>query len=245
MKKGVVPVSVLNKTYKDPTFIGSGCFGVVLRVAHKKRGDVVALKIQEFDGAAMQEVEMLSKLNPISPVFTKMHQAFLCRKLPASWVKAAATKADYLTKCTCCVVIEMEYNPYTFAKAKIPNRRRFLYELIEAIMLARRKLGVFALNDFHIGNLMVDGKWRPKLIDFGYATCSEEILEQDGNDDQFASYTDSGGHQEGKNDFIRLQTILTQKGWDVSWLDLSAAKNAKANDWKVLEDILNQDFFKN
>jgi serine/threonine protein kinase len=239
---GRVSVSVLQKRYnKQARFLGHGSFGFVILIEN------TVLKIQEFDGAAEQEIDMLSKLNPISPVFTKAYQCFVCNNLPKDWVRLGQRECPglmeyFLNKRTePYLVIEMQYNPFMFLNAHYVPMKRFLYSLIEAIMLARKTLGIFALNDLHKGNLMTDGRGNPKLIDFGFASDAEDVLE---DEMQFRSYTDSGGHQAGKNDFVRLEIILKEKGWDWSGLDLSKAKIAKADDWKVLEEVLNQEFFK-
>jgi serine/threonine protein kinase len=239
---GRVPVSVLNQKYgKRVKFLGHGSFGIAFLVWVKEKS--VAVKIQEYDGAGEQEIEMFQKLNPISPVFTKAYQCFLCNALPQHWVKEGKREAEGLMeyflkdRVEPYLLIEMEYIPYMFLNAPIPTsqRRRFVYKLFEAIKIARQTLGVFALNDIHKGNIMCTSKWEPRIIDFGFASTSEDILDEE---EQFCSYIDSGGHQAPKNDFIRLEILFKQKGWD--FVDLTKVKQAKADDWEVIDELLSQ-----
>ena len=235
-----IPVQTIETRFPHFKVLGFGAFGVVGKCGN------YALKLQELEDTSKNEIQVLKKLNSLSDmtsIFTKAHEFMVCSDIP--WSKELLRDAPH----HCLhesegpfLIIVMDYNPYMFTPSMLTESelRNHLRMLIEGIMIARKKFGIFGLCDLRDANWMMTMDKKPKLIDFGLSSTSKDILE---DEEWFNHFRIDGESYKPKNDFIRMESILKEFG--IKHIpDLTSAKEATADDWKVLKELLKQNYFK-
>jgi len=261
---GEACIGALASKYVFSGMLGSGEQGIVIEVIHKQH--VMAVKIVPLDEFGIDEVQiqcMLNALQKKTGIFSRAYGWQVCNEIPRQWKEHVVAPFEESGPLL-FIFMEKTIKAWNDVHLKASEYKAVLFLLLHGLYIARKELG-FDHDDINTANVMLqpkemghsvnvavgnvyftvnNGRFVPKLIDYGMATTKythEEEEEDNDSDDLF------GGGPTPSTDVSSLEYLLEDKIQLAPFFnsfEFMEAKESSKHDYKAIETLLLMDFFK-